>query len=105
MLQLLRTLDVQLIPPNMNSITQFDCDCPEYRNRALGRGTTTEPCKHGMAMYYELAKAIDIDPSKLFELRSIVVPHCPGLPNVEKHAKVEKQPGDSESQPVDLDSD
>lgn len=66
-----------------------------------------------MANYYELATAIDLDPSKVFELRSIVVPPFPPsmISPTDSDAKVENQPPgtrlglSSESQPVDLDTD
>ena len=74
MLQLLCNLGVHMLPGAFNDISQFDCSCPEYRARGLGALRNPEPCKHGMGLFYALAKELDLDPAGVFKLRSFTMP-------------------------------
>ena len=58
----------------MLSLMQFECKCPEYRDRGLGFLREPEPCKHGMALFFWLAHQVDEDPSEVFKLRCIELP-------------------------------
>ena len=66
-----------MLPRDVNDITSFDCDCPEYRNRGLGFLRNPEPCKHGMGLFYMLAHEIDEDPLTVFKMRSFALPLVP----------------------------
>ena len=80
-LQLLRNLGVYLLPRDVNDITSFDCDCPEYRNRGRGNPYYHNPepymqARHGVVFYW-LAHGIDEDPLMVFKMRSFAMPSVP----------------------------
>lgn len=100
-LQVLDDLGVHVVPRKLAGLVQFECDCPEYRTRGLGHLASPEPCKHGMALFYKLARDIDLNPLEVFRLRSCPLPTPKASPSKKPRGET-KQDGDSESQPVDI---
>ena len=85
------------MPDQMQSRMQFECSCQEYRARGLGFLAQPEPCKHGMGLFFYLAHQVDLDPSEVFKLRSIILPAFPAVPQLTYAGD-----GSSESQPICL---
>jgi len=104
--QVLETLDgcgVHILPACMSAVTAVECTCPEFRQRALFQGADAEPCKHGLGLFYKLARAVDVNPLEVFMLRSVQLPACSTATRGGK--KRGPNGGISKEQPINLDAE